>query len=123
MKHAEHAEQVAVVSWARLQTGRWPELRLLFAVPNGASLAGGPAQRARQMHRLKAEGLNPGVPDMWLPVARKGYHGLVIEMKAGANKPSDKQADWLDALTEQGYLALACWGADEAIDALREYLS
>lgn len=32
---------------------------------------------------LKRQGVKAGVPDICLPVARNGYHGLHIELKAG----------------------------------------
>ncbi len=72
---------------------------------------------------MKAEGLNSGVPDLCLPVARKGYNGLYIELKYGRNQPSERQVFWLDRLAAEGYLAVVCWGANEAIDTITEYLS
>ena len=71
---------------------------------------------------MKAEGLKAGVPDLCLPVARQGYHGLYIEMKYGRNKPTAKQKWWLEKLAEQGYKTIVCWGADEAIAVLEDYL-
>jgi hypothetical protein len=114
----EHDEQAAVITWATVMSGAYPELALLYAIPNGAALAG----KHRAWRKLEAEGAKSGVPDLCLPVARHGYHGLYIELKFGSNKPSDKQAAWLDRLTEQGYLAVACWGADEAIETIGDYL-
>jgi hypothetical protein len=32
--------------------------------------------------KLKAEGVRAGVADLCLPAARRGYHGLYIEMKS-----------------------------------------
>lgn len=37
MNQAEHNEQVALFDWARQAEGRFPELGLLFAVPNGGA--------------------------------------------------------------------------------------
>lgn len=37
MNQAEHYEQVALFDWARQAEGRFPELGLLFAVPNGGA--------------------------------------------------------------------------------------
>jgi hypothetical protein len=103
-----------------------PELRLLHAIPNGAKLPWLRDKRGQrfspQAFKLKAEGLRSGVPDLCLPAPRKGYHGLYIELKHGDNKPTDDQVWWLDRLSEQGYLALVCWEADEAIEAIGEYL-
>ncbi len=119
MRRSEHDEQATVVAWCRMQGGEWA---LIFAIPNGMHLAGNSRARAAKMNKLKAEGLAPGIPDLFLPVARGGWHGCFIEMKAGDNKPTDNQAGWLDKLTTQGYYATACWGADEAIEALTEYM-
>jgi len=35
---SEHTEQVALFDWARLFGGRYPELALLFAIPNVVGL-------------------------------------------------------------------------------------
>ena len=113
---SEHDAQAALIQWARYSEVRYPELRLLFAVPNG-----GPRSR-RAGAMLKAEGLRAGVPDLCLPVARRGYHGLFVELKVGRNKPSDRQREMLDALHEQGYSAVVCYGWEEARDTITEYL-
>lgn len=114
----EHEEQATVIAWAGLLSNQHPELDMLFAVPNGARLSKG----GYGWRKLEAEGAKKGVPDLLLLVARKGYHGLAIELKYKTNKPTSEQAAWLDRLTEQGYLAVAAWGADEAIEILSEYL-
>jgi hypothetical protein len=127
---AEHDEQAAVINWAQFLTGQYPELGLLFAIPNGAKLpyfearsrSGKKYRWSPEAEKLKAEGLKPGVPDLFLPVARKGYNGLFIELKYGRNKPSEQQVAYLDALSAQGYLAVVCWGAEEAIETITEYL-
>ncbi len=113
---SEHDEQAALFKWATLHTGRYPELALLFAIPNGGKRD--PATAVR----LQAEGVKPGVPDVCLPVARQGWHGLFIELKYGRNKPEPRQLEWLERLTEQGYLAIVCWGWQEAVEAVKEYL-
>lgn len=119
----EHNEQATVIEWADMMTGSFPELRLLYAIPNGAWLAGNPRQRAMQMNKLKAEGLKKGMLDLCLPVARDGWHGLYLEMKRLDGRLSDDQKFWLDALTEQGYLAVACFSAEDAIETLSDYLT
>lgn len=115
---SEHDEQAAIFAWAALLSGAHRELELLRADNNGAALKGG----ARAWAKLKAAGAKAGFPDIFLPVARHNYHGLFVELKCGRNKPSDKQVEWLDRLQEQGYLAVAAWGADEAIEIISEYL-
>ena len=72
---------------------------------------------------MKAEGLKRGVPDLFNPVSRQGYHGFYIEMKFGDNKPTIDQREWMVALIEQGYRVDLCYGSDEAIDALCNYMN
>lgn len=113
---AEGQEQARIIEWAEWMTPRFPELALLFHIPNGG------ARDKRTGAILKREGVKAGVPDLFLPVPRGDKHGLFIELKAGRGKPSEKQLWWIDKLNDQGYMALVCWGADEAIDTIMAYL-
>lgn len=123
---SEHDEQRALIDWSHMQRGMYPELDLLFAIPNGAALTyrtdGRGKRYSPQAAKLKAEGLRAGVPDLFLPVARSGFHGLFVEMKVGRNKPSEEQVAYMDALVGQGYCAVVCWSAPEAIEAIQGYL-
>jgi hypothetical protein len=69
-----------------------------------------------------AEGVRAGVPDLCLPVARKGYHGLYLELKVGRNTISDLQEQWIDALREQGYFVDVAWGWQAAAQVIADYL-
>lgn len=114
----EEQEQVAVFQWVELMSNRYPELKYCIHIPNGGY------RTKSEAVRFKRAGVKKGVPDIFLPVARKGYHGLFIEMKrqkGGRLSPEQKQ--WLDGMFEQGYLAVRCDGADEAIGMLQRYLS
>ena len=115
-KRSEATEQERLISWAGWQQNRFPELKLLFHIPNGGS------RNALEAANLKRQGVKAGVPDLFLPVAKGKYHGLFIEMKWGKNTVTDKQDDWLHDLTVQGYKAAVCYGADEAIDVLETYM-
>jgi hypothetical protein len=88
----------------------------MFAIPNGGK------RDPVTAVRLRDEGVKPGVPDVCLPVARQGWHGLFIELKYGRNKTTDKQNEWLDRLMEQGYLAVVVWGWNEAVAVIEAYL-
>lgn len=113
----EDREQAAIFEWAELMENVRPELWLLYAVPNGGYRP--PATVAV----LKRTGVKSGVPDMVLPVARRGYHGLYIELKRRkGGKVSVNQKMWLLQLEKQGYLTKVCHGADEAIALLESYL-
>lgn len=113
----ESAEQKALFQWAAHATRTRPELARLFAIPNGGS------RHPIEAANLKAQGVKAGVPDMFLPVARGGYHGLWIELKRQrGGRASTEQLDWLAALTEQGYRASICNGWDEARRLIERYL-
>ena len=113
----ESKEQEALFEWAELVSGTYPELKLLFAIPNGSHKSIATAMR------FKREGLKPGVPDICLPVARGDYHGLYIELKRVAGgKLSVNQGNWLNALNEQGYFAVECEGFDKAREVIERYL-
>lgn len=114
---SEHVEQVRLFRWALYARGTHPELRLLYAIPNGG------ARHIAVAAKLKAEGVRPGVPDICLPVARGGRHGLYIELKRqkGA-RPSPEQDDWLTALNRAGYLAVWCRGWELAAAQIETYL-
>jgi hypothetical protein len=126
LQRNEHDEQVAVVMWALLKESVWPELWLLYAIPNGAKLVHRVNKQgvrySPEAEKLKAEGLKPGVPDLCLPVARGTYHGLYIEMKRPGGRVSDDQNQWLRRLVEEGYCARVAFGADKAIEVLEWYL-
>ena len=114
----ESEEQQAVMKWAAAASGRWPELRLLYHVPNEGqrSMATG--------GRLRAEGLKSGVPDLCLPSAHGQYHGLYIEMKrTQGSKTTPEQKEWLAALEAEGYQTALCRGADAAIEIITDYLA
>jgi hypothetical protein len=115
-RNLEHAEQVAVMQWSSLACGAMPELRLLFAIPNGG------ARDAVTGKRLKDEGVKRGLPDLFLPVARCGYHGLFIEMKSINGKLSIPQHAWKFALSKEGYRTELCRSAAEAIAVLTAYV-
>ena len=114
----EEQEQAAVFEWVTLMRNQYPELDLLYHCPNGADRH--PAVAAK----LKRQGVKPGVPDLFLPVARSGWHGLFIEMKKRkGGRVSDEQKAWIEALTAQMYRAVVCKGCEEACDELIRYLT
>ena len=118
-RNLEHHEQVFLFTWAFHQRGLYPELDLLFAIPNGGRRD--PISGAR----LKDEGVKPGIPDICLPVMRGRYGALWIELKA--QKPngaavSPHQRHWLQALREHGHATAVCYGFDEARDKILSYL-
>lgn len=116
LKRGEDTEQMGVIDWANWNTGRFPELELLFHIPNGGK------RDAKEAARFKAMGVKAGVPDLCLPVPMNGFAGLYIEMKYGKNKTTEKQRAWIGALKEQGYKVAVCYGGEEATRELESYL-
>lgn len=115
--HANEAkEQETLMQWAALQSKHYPMLELLFHIPNGGS------RNVVEAVNLKKQGVKAGVPDLCLPVARGGFHGLYIELKANKNQASEKQKYWLEQLNKQGYKAIVCWGFEQAVEAITKYL-
>lgn len=129
MRHEESEMQQGCVSWFRYQ---YPSLaRLLFAVPNGGG------RNAIEAAIQKAEGVTPGVSDVLLLVARKGYHGLCIEFKrqwfemSKGDNPKlvlkktyqePEQKAWQRLVEEQGYKYAVIRNIGEFIDLINNYL-
>lgn len=118
---SEYQEQVNVMAWAKLMTAQYPELELLHSSQNGAPLGSGKVAAIRG-HQLRLAGLLPGLPDLHLPVARRGYHSLWIELKVEGRKPRENQVEILELLNAAGNFATVCNGADDAIMTLQWYL-
>ena len=105
-----------MIDWANLMSSTHKELSLLFHIPNGGS------RNRLEAINLKRQGVKAGVPDLFLPVSRHGKNGLFIEMKFGKNRTTDLQDEWLKNLNKQGYAAVVCYGFDDAVGVIKEYL-
>ena len=122
-KLTEHDEQCCVMDWWAKCYKRY--YLCLFAIPNGAVLAGNPRKRATQMNSMKAEGLRPGVSDLFLAIPKGKYHGFFIEMKkSGSTKSSvrENQLEFMADMRDQGYKAEWYAGWKSATDAIDEYM-
>ena len=132
---SESGHQKALFCWAAMNIATYPQLKWLYAVPNGFFST--PGQKAK----MKAEGLRDGVPDICLAVPKwsNHYHGLYmwseiafnalyIELKIEKRRNqknggcSKEQLEWLDYLHHAGYKAMVCYGWEEAREAIKEYL-
>lgn len=114
---SESEEQRVLMEWTEWLAPRVPELGYLFHIPNGG------LRNKATAARMRAEGVKAGVPDLFLPVARQGFHGLFIEMKRReGGRVSTAQAEWIFWLSQMGYACRVARGADEAMNILREYL-
>ncbi len=114
----EHELQASIMAEVALRANQDPTWGLLFAIPNGGHRSKATAGK------LKAEGVKAGIPDLFLPVPRNGYHGLFIEVKVGRNKRERVQSLWHIQLMEQGYEVHTIWDdAEWAINVLDTYIN
>ena len=97
--------QSALFAWARNRAviAKHPELELLEGSMNGVKLT------TAQAGKAKAAGMLKGAHDIRLPVARGGFIGLSIELKAGRNKLTPEQLAYGKRLTEEGWRVRYVW--------------
>lgn len=115
----EHAEQAALIEWARnpAVVSKYPGIDLLSCSLNGVKLSKAQAGKA------KAAGMLAGEHDLSLPVARGRYIGLSIEMKYGRNKPTEEQRWYGQRLEDEGWMVRYCWSWPEAQQIIEYYLT
>lgn len=78
---------------------------------------------AREGAAFKAMGVSAGYPDLTIPYARQGYHGLYIEVKTlVGGRLSDSQIEWGEFLKKQGYAWYEAKGAVEVVQIVCDYL-
>lgn len=127
----EHKIQSAIIK----ATEHIPECEWLHAIPNGGK------RSAATGARLKAEGVKPGVLDLFLPVPvvilDKRYTcgisatskllfatkcGLYIEVKTENGRLTKEQRKFINHCKSNGYAYTVVRSAQEGVDAILEYL-
>lgn len=112
----EHGHQAALFCWAAGAQAQFPDIDLMYAVPNGGYRDGATAAR------LAAEGVKAGIPDVCLPIARGRYHSLYLELKKLGGRASADQLATIERLRLCGHGALVCVGWERARDVIVNYL-
>ncbi|MGZ5053391.1 MAG: VRR-NUC domain-containing protein [Methylobacter sp.] len=107
----EHDHQVAWFKWFRAQ---FPGV-LAYAIPNGGH------RHIAVAAKLKAEGVTPGIPDIFIADGKPGMYIEMKEPKKGS--VSKKQKEVIPKLQSAGYTVAVCFGWDEAREAAIEYLT
>jgi hypothetical protein len=115
-RELERPHQVALIKWVRTVKDTYSVLKLLYAVPNGGD------RNLRVARKLKAEGVLAGVADLCLPTARRGYHGLYLEMKSEEGVATEEQIEFLRSVSAEGYCAIIAQGFDEARSTIEWYI-
>ena len=113
----EDQEQATLFDWVwKVGARMHPELYRLYHIPNGGFR---PKVQAAMFQKM---GVQAGIPDLHLPVARRGAHSLYIELKAEDGKLSDLQICQAKFLASEGNVVAFAWGWEMARDILLWYL-
>ncbi len=112
---SEHSQQVSLFIWASYNFNKYPQLKFMFAIPNGG------LRDVRTASSLKAEGVKAGVLDIFLPWPNSKWSGLFIEMKWGKNRLTEEQKEFI-AFAQLYYDYSVCYSWEEARDTLVGYL-
>jgi hypothetical protein len=119
MALSENDLQRAIITWAKTQVGKHPELLWLHHVPNGGK------RDSREAMLLKSSGVTPGILDLHLPVPSGDYNGLMIELKEPGGKckaASKEQSEYIEFLTSHGYATLLSNSFEEVKGFILDYL-
>ena len=122
----ETVEQQKLFTWVKHNTVRFPQLGLMYAIPNGGS------RHLLEAVKMKAEGVMAGVPDTNLPWPNDTHAGLFIELKRVGFALVDRnptpwgtistdQLKWMGQLQEVGHHAVVCRGCEHAARTIEAY--
>lgn len=114
-RHTESNEQIAAMDWLRAQHPKIAEHTLHIGNERKATYYAG--------YIMKRMGVLKGASDLFMAWPNGGFHGLFIEVKSKIGKPSAEQKAFLQRMKEVGYKAEICYGAEEVINTMKEYLS
>lgn len=126
LKKSEHQEQSAYFDWVRIMRNSDSRFENIFAIPNGAKLPfttkidkkGKKVRICPQAKWLKDEGLEPGVPDVFVAVPMVSgwshFHGMFIEFKIAPNAMTDEQRKWKQRLIKHTFSYALVWSWEEA---------
>ena len=113
----EYQIQKQVFQWAKLNQRKYPQLQLLHSSMNGVKLTSALAGK-----RAKELGMIVGLPDISLSVPNGKYASLWIELKSEKGIVSKQQKAVIQQLLDFGNYATVCWGFDETIITIENYL-
>lgn len=110
---SERDEQIKLFKWIKKN----PKIKpFALYIPNDG-------KRSPQLGAIyKRMGLRPGTSDIFIAIPTKRWHGLWIELKWGKNKATPAQLEFINDMRSQGYYAEVIWGADDAIQLIKDYL-
>lgn len=112
-KLTEHSLQALVFEECARRMSSDPDWAMVVAIPNGQYR---PGQRMEP-------GISAGFPDIIVPMARRGYIGLALELKVTPNKPRGDQLGWHRRLRDCKWVVLVLYDdPQKVIDRIAWYL-
>jgi len=76
-----------------------------------------------EQYKALIMGMKAGIPDLLIFESAGSYKGLAIEFKIGKNKPTVKQMQMSNKLTDRGWLVKVIYSLDEFIELVTLYFS
>lgn len=121
--HPEEDLQIACVGWFRIQFPHYG--RLMYANLNALAFVSGQNKGAfiNKLKRLKAMGLEKGVPDLMLAVRRGSYCGLYCELKVPGKPTKPEQDEMIELLKSQGYFCFVSKQVDHFANVIKNYMA
>lgn len=80
------------------------------------------ARNAVSAKRAKSMGMVAGAADLIVfstPPRRPNFKGVCLEVKALDGRPSRSQIEWLQGMSQVGFLSYVVWGAEAGVEVLR----
>ena len=113
-KHTESSEQIAAMDWLREQYPHIAEHTMHIGNERKATFYMGQI--------MKRMGILKGASDLFMAWPNSGYHGLFIEVKSQKGRLTPHQKEFLKRMQKVGYKAEVCFGANEIINTIENYL-
>ena len=79
--------------------------------------------KVQEHARLKLQGVLSGVSDWIILIPRKGFHGLVIELKKSGGTADDNQKTFMNGAAGQGYLVVLINDLETFEETINAYLN
>jgi hypothetical protein len=103
-EHQIQSEYFKILAW---NESKFPELKYIFAIPNGGKRSIGVAVK------MKREGVKRGVPDIFVPIPKMDnllciISGKWLETKTDIGKQSKEQKEYQKFLLDKGYNYALC---------------
>lgn len=118
-RHTESNIQIAAMDWLRAQHPKIALHTMHIGNERKSSYYAG--------YIMKRMGVLKGASDLLIawPVLKPDnsyYHGLFIEVKSEIGKPTPEQIAFIERMRLVGYQAQICYGVDEVINTIKDYL-